>query len=59
MQYKINLVGKLALGLKELWERFRKLLCFFLWRDIKLYFEKKVRNFSYPQVIRKNRIANI
>lgn len=39
MQYEIKPVGKLTLGLKELWE-FRELFYFFTWRDIKVKYKQ-------------------
>lgn len=41
MQYEIKPVGKLTLGLKELWE-FRELFYFFTWRDIKIRYKQTV-----------------
>lgn len=39
MLYEIKPVGKLSLGLKELWE-FRELFYFFTWRDIKVKYKQ-------------------
>ena len=41
MQYEIKPVGKLTLGLKELWE-FRELFYFFTWRDVKVKYKQTV-----------------
>ncbi|MFH1004988.1 MAG: ABC transporter permease [Bacteroidota bacterium] len=41
MQYEIKPVGKLTLGLKELWE-FRELFYFFTWKDIKVKYKQTV-----------------
>lgn len=41
MQYEIKPVGRLSLGLKELWE-FRELFYFFTWRDIKVKYKQTV-----------------
>ncbi len=41
MHYEIKPVGKLSLGLKELWE-FRELFYFFTWRDIKVKYKQTV-----------------
>lgn len=39
MEYEIKPVGKLSLGLKELWD-FRELFYFFTWRDIKVKYKQ-------------------
>lgn len=41
MQYEIKPVGKLTIGLKELWD-FRELFYFFTWRDIKVKYKQTV-----------------
>lgn len=39
MEYEIKPVGKLTLGIKELWE-FKELFYFFTWRDIKVKYKQ-------------------
>ncbi len=41
MYYEIKPVGKLTLGIKELWD-FRELFYFFTWRDIKVKYKQTV-----------------
>ncbi len=41
MQFETKPVGKLSLGLKELWQ-FRELFYFFTWRDIKVKYKQTV-----------------